>query len=86
MHIDSMQEAVQISEQISTLNERIYEFCSRMEELNSTVSSQKASLNQQSPALQIEAYNKLTPSTCSQSNKDCPLMNEVGLALIIFLT
>lgn len=53
----------QLSEQISTLNERMDEFTSRIEELNSKVSIRKVSASQQNLALHADAYNATTPSS-----------------------
>lgn len=53
----------QLSEQISTLNERMDEFTSRIEELNSKMSTRKVSASQQSLALQAEACNATAPSS-----------------------
>jgi hypothetical protein len=53
----------QLSEQISTLNERMDEFTSRVEELNSKFSVRKASASQQNLALQAEACNGSGPTS-----------------------
>ncbi|KAI3463802.1 hypothetical protein Pfo_020465 [Paulownia fortunei] len=53
----------QLSEQISTLNERMDEFTSRIEELNSKISIRKVSASQQNLALQAEACNATAPSS-----------------------
>ncbi|CAN4121969.1 unnamed protein product [Withania somnifera] len=47
----------QLSEQISTLNDRMNDFTSRMEELNSKLSSKRSSPSTQSLALQAETCN-----------------------------
>ncbi|KAK6153514.1 hypothetical protein DH2020_013153 [Rehmannia glutinosa] len=52
-----------LSEQISTLNERMDEFTSRIEELNSKMSIRKVSASQQNLALQAEACNATAPSS-----------------------
>ncbi|XP_024169739.1 inorganic pyrophosphatase TTM1 isoform X2 [Rosa chinensis] len=53
----------QLSEQISTLNERMDEFTSRVEELNSKVLVRKTSASQQNLALQGEACNGPAPTS-----------------------
>ncbi|GFY85739.1 phosphoribulokinase [Actinidia rufa] len=53
----------QLSEQISTLNERMDEFKSRIEELNSKYSTRKVSASQQNLALQAEACNDCAPTS-----------------------
>ncbi|KAK9926201.1 hypothetical protein M0R45_023443 [Rubus argutus] len=53
----------QLSEQISTLNERMDEFTSRVEELNSKFSVRKASASQQNLALPAEACNGSGPTS-----------------------
>ncbi|KAA8542334.1 hypothetical protein F0562_023530 [Nyssa sinensis] len=53
----------QLSEQISTLNERMDEFTSRIEELNSKFSTRKVSVSQQNLALQAEACNGSAPTS-----------------------
>lgn len=53
----------QLSEQISTLNERMDEFTSRIEELNSTVSIRKVSASQQNLALQGDGCSAIAPSS-----------------------
>ncbi|KAJ6676897.1 URIDINE-CYTIDINE KINASE C-LIKE ISOFORM X1 [Salix viminalis] len=53
----------QLSEQISTLNERMDEFTSRIEELNSKFSTRKISASQQNVALQGEACNGSGPTS-----------------------
>ncbi|KAG6672761.1 hypothetical protein I3842_16G075600 [Carya illinoinensis] len=53
----------QLSEQISTLNERMDEFTSRIEELNSKISIRRVSASQQSLALQAEASNGNGPTS-----------------------
>lgn len=53
----------QLSEQISTLNERMDEFTSRVEELNSKFSVRKASASQQNLALQAEGCNGSGPTS-----------------------
>ncbi|KAB5524776.1 hypothetical protein DKX38_022525 [Salix brachista] len=53
----------QLSEQISTLNERMDEFTSRIEELNSKFSTRKISASQQNVALQGETCNGSGPTS-----------------------
>ena len=53
----------QLSEQISTLNERMDEFTSRIEELNSKFSVRKVSASQQNLALQAETCNGSGPTS-----------------------
>ncbi|XVF49824.1 hypothetical protein PTKIN_Ptkin04bG0047000 [Pterospermum kingtungense] len=53
----------QLSEQISTLNERMDEFTSRIEELNSKFSTRKVSSSQQNLAVQAEACNGSVPTS-----------------------
>ncbi|GKU95079.1 hypothetical protein SLEP1_g8483 [Rubroshorea leprosula] len=53
----------QLSEQISTLNERMDEFTSRIEELNSKFSVKKVSGSQQNLAVQAEACNGSGPTS-----------------------
>ncbi|XP_027123076.1 inorganic pyrophosphatase TTM1-like [Coffea arabica] len=53
----------QLSEQISTLNERMDEFTSRIEELNSKMFTRKVSSSQQNLALQAEACNGSAPTS-----------------------
>ncbi|PON92692.1 Uridine kinase-like [Trema orientale] len=53
----------QLSEQISTLNERMDEFTSRIEELNSKFSVRKVSASQQNLAMQAEACNGSGPTS-----------------------
>lgn len=53
----------QLSEQISTLNERMDEFTSRIEELNSKFSTRKVSASQQNLALQGEPCNGSGPTS-----------------------
>ncbi|XWS47890.1 hypothetical protein CRYUN_Cryun13aG0024800 [Craigia yunnanensis] len=53
----------QLSEQISTLNERMDEFTSRIEELNSKFSTRKVSASQQNLAVQAEACNGSAPTS-----------------------
>ncbi|BBH04053.1 Phosphoribulokinase / Uridine kinase family [Prunus dulcis] len=53
----------QLSEQISTLNERMDEFTSRVEELNSKFSVRKVSASQQNLALQAEACTGSGPTS-----------------------
>nr|XP_048329616.1 inorganic pyrophosphatase TTM1 isoform X2 [Ziziphus jujuba var. spinosa] len=53
----------QLSEQISTLNERMDEFTSRIEELNSKFSVRKVSASQQNLALQADACNGSGPTS-----------------------
>ncbi|KAJ8570076.1 hypothetical protein K7X08_006653 [Anisodus acutangulus] len=52
-----------LSEQISTLNDRMDDFTSRMEELNSKLSSKRASPSTQNLALQAEACNGSGPTS-----------------------
>ncbi|XP_010936720.1 inorganic pyrophosphatase TTM2 [Elaeis guineensis] len=83
----------QLSEQISTLNERMDEFTSRVEELNSKFSAPKPSMSQQNLS---ETCNGSAPtslfmsglgngtllpnsSSSSQLSKDSPLMEELIL-------
>ncbi|XP_042505154.1 inorganic pyrophosphatase TTM2-like [Macadamia integrifolia] len=71
----------QLSEQISTLNERMDEFTSRIEELNSMLTTRKVSASQQNLALQAEACDGSGPNSLSVpglSNgplSGCPLSN-----------
>lgn len=51
-----------LSEHISTLNERMDEFATRIEELNSKLSVRKACVCQQNSALQVESCNGPDPS------------------------
>ncbi|RXH77387.1 hypothetical protein DVH24_023661 [Malus domestica] len=53
----------QLSEQISTLNERMDEFTSRVEEVNSKISLRRASASQQNLALQAKACNGSEPTS-----------------------
>ena len=53
----------QLSEQISTLNERMDEFTSRIEELNSKFSIKKASMSQQNLPHQGEVCNGSAPTS-----------------------
>ncbi|XP_044477269.1 inorganic pyrophosphatase TTM1-like [Mangifera indica] len=53
----------QLSEQISTLNERMDDFTSRIEELNSKFAIQKASASQQNLALPAETCNGSGPTS-----------------------
>lgn len=53
----------QLSEQISTLNDRMNDFTSRMEELNSKLSSKRSSPSTQSLALQAETCNGSGPTS-----------------------
>ncbi|BFG32970.1 hypothetical protein CerSpe_192440 [Prunus speciosa] len=53
----------QLSEQISTLNERMDEFTSRVEDLNSKFSVRKVSASQQNLALQAEACTGSGPTS-----------------------
>lgn len=53
----------QLSEQISTLNERMDEFTSRIEELNSKFAARKVSASQQNLALQVEPCNGSGPTS-----------------------
>ncbi|KAK3037109.1 hypothetical protein RJ639_031528 [Escallonia herrerae] len=53
----------QLSEQISTLNERMDEFTSRIEELNTKFSHRKVSVSQQNLASQAEACSGSAPTS-----------------------
>ncbi|KAF7838579.1 Uridine-cytidine kinase C [Senna tora] len=53
----------QLSDQISTLNERMDEFTSRIEELNSKFAARKVSASQQNLAVQAEACNGSGPTS-----------------------
>ncbi|XP_010551329.1 PREDICTED: uridine-cytidine kinase C [Tarenaya hassleriana] len=53
----------QLSEQISSLNDRMDEFTARIEELNSKLNSKRNSPSPQSMALQAEACNGSAPTT-----------------------
>ncbi|XP_042480065.1 inorganic pyrophosphatase TTM2-like [Macadamia integrifolia] len=53
----------QLSEQISTLNERMDDFTSRIEELNSKLTTRKVSASQKNLALQAEACNGSGPTS-----------------------
>ncbi|ESR54098.1 Inorganic pyrophosphatase TTM1 [Citrus sinensis] len=53
----------QLSEQISTLNERMDEFTSRIEEMNTKFAIRKVSASQQNLALQAEACNGSGPTS-----------------------
>ncbi|KAK3031795.1 hypothetical protein RJ639_036947, partial [Escallonia herrerae] len=53
----------QLSEQISTLNDRMDEFTSRIEELNSKLTPRRVSSSPQNMALQAEASNGSTPTS-----------------------
>lgn len=53
----------QLSEQISTLNERMDEFTSRIEELNSKFSHRRVSTSQQNLTLQAEGCNGSAPTS-----------------------
>ncbi|KAM1340567.1 hypothetical protein ACFX2H_038939 [Malus domestica] len=53
----------QLSEQISTLNERMDEFTSRVEEVNSKIPLRRVSASQQNLALQAEACNGSGPTS-----------------------
>ncbi|KAG8382974.1 hypothetical protein BUALT_Bualt05G0135700 [Buddleja alternifolia] len=52
-----------LSEQISTLNDRMDDFTSRIEELNSQLTSKRASPSSQNIALQAEACNGSAPTS-----------------------
>ncbi|KAL0408788.1 UNVERIFIED_CONTAM: Inorganic pyrophosphatase TTM2 [Sesamum radiatum] len=52
-----------LSEQISTLNDRMDDFTSRIEELNSKLTSTKSSPSSQNIALQAETYNGSAPTS-----------------------
>ncbi|XAR63854.1 Uridine kinase [Bertholletia excelsa] len=82
----------QLSEQISTLNERMDEFTTRIEDMNSKLSTRKVSSSQQNMVLQAESCNGCAPtpvfmsssmlpnsSSSSQLAKEFPLMEEVLL-------
>uniref|UniRef100_A0A0D9VK18 CYTH domain-containing protein n=1 Tax=Leersia perrieri TaxID=77586 RepID=A0A0D9VK18_9ORYZ len=58
----------QLSEQISTLNERMDEFTSRVEELNSKFAIKKSSASQQNLAIPNEACNGSAPTNLFVSN------------------
>ncbi|XP_057770572.1 inorganic pyrophosphatase TTM1-like isoform X2 [Salvia miltiorrhiza] len=64
----------QLSEQISTLNERMDEFTSRIEELNSKVSIRKMSASQQNLALQADGCSAIAPSSLFASGVGNGLM------------
>ena len=53
----------QLSEQMSTLNERMDEFTTRIEELNSKFSARRVSASHQNLALQAEACNGTGPTS-----------------------
>ncbi|KAF5945387.1 hypothetical protein HYC85_015615 [Camellia sinensis] len=53
----------QLSEQISTLNDRMDEFTSRIEELNSKLTCKRVSFSQQNMALHAEACNGSAPTS-----------------------
>ncbi|KAI9077602.1 hypothetical protein K1719_040439 [Acacia pycnantha] len=53
----------QLSEQISSLNDRMDDFTNRIEELNSKLAIQKNSLSQQNMSLQAEACNGSAPNS-----------------------
>ena len=53
----------QLSEQISSLNDRMDEFTNHIEELNSKLSHSKNSASQQNIALQAEACNGSAPTS-----------------------
>ncbi|PON74602.1 Uridine kinase-like [Parasponia andersonii] len=55
--------ANQLSEQISSLNDRMDEFTNHIEELNSKLSQKKSSASQQNIALQAEACNGSAPTS-----------------------
>ncbi|GAB4828980.1 Inorganic pyrophosphatase ttm2 [Ancistrocladus abbreviatus] len=59
---------MQLSEQISTLNDRMDEFTSRVEELSSKLTMRKTSPSQQSIILQSEACNGSAPTSYFLSN------------------
>ncbi|XP_031480225.1 inorganic pyrophosphatase TTM2-like isoform X2 [Nymphaea colorata] len=85
----------QLSEQISTLNERMDEFTSRIEELNAKLTTNKSSTSQQNLNLQVEACNGSLPtshylsgygngalhtsSSVPQFSKESPLMEEITM-------
>lgn len=54
---------IQLSDQISTLNERMDEFTSRIEELNSKFDVKKVSSSQQNLALQADPCNGSGPTS-----------------------
>lgn len=54
---------IQLSDQISTLNERMDEFTSRIEELNSNFDVKKVSASQQNMALQVETCDGSGPTS-----------------------
>lgn len=55
--------ARQLSEQISTLNDRMDDFTSRIEELNSKLTSKKSSPSSQNIALPAEVSNGSAPTS-----------------------
>ncbi|KAJ0982668.1 hypothetical protein J5N97_010923 [Dioscorea zingiberensis] len=57
----------QLSEQISTLNERMDEFTNRIEEINSKFSVRKPTMSQQNLALQADACNGSGPTSLFMS-------------------
>lgn len=65
-----MQDAAvnQLSEQLSTLNERMDDLSSQIEDFNTIVSSQSNSMSQQNLALQSEACNGSGPTSLFVSN------------------
>ncbi|PKA63881.1 Uridine kinase-like protein 1, chloroplastic [Apostasia shenzhenica] len=58
----------QLSEQISTMNERMDEFTSRIEELNSKFAMRKSSMSQQNLSLNGESCNGSAPTSLFMSN------------------
>ena len=60
----------QLSEQISSLNERMDEFTNRIEELNSKLSCNKNSPTQQSMTVQAEVCNGSAPTSYFISSLD----------------
>ncbi|KAF5449442.1 hypothetical protein F2P56_029886 [Juglans regia] len=55
--------ANQLSEQISSLNDRMDEFTNRIEELNSKLTIKKSSSSQQNMSIQADACNGFTPTS-----------------------
>lgn len=65
----------QLSEQISSLNDRMDEFTNHIEELNSKLSQKKTSASQQNIALQAEACNGSAPTSYFMSRVGNGSMN-----------
>lgn len=53
----------QLSEQISSLNDRMDEFTNRIEELNSKLTIKKSSSSQQNMSIQADACNGFAPTS-----------------------